>query len=91
MEVNFRRCIVDGQEALFHGWFEVRQMVSAGLTVVDDHPGGIISNVVGLIEYMDGRCERRYPYEIRFTDTKEFSTTELRVKSPENVFQKPEA
>lgn len=87
-----RECIVDNKDALFHGWFEVRQMVSAGLSIMDDHPGGVIADVVGIVEFMDGTVVKVFPDQIRFKDTAMYKAAQVVVdKLSESDLQKLQA
>lgn len=65
-----RPCIVDGRKALWHRWVEVRQCISAGLTVMNDHPGGFISDTLALVEYEGGDVAKVPVSAVRFTQTK---------------------
>ena len=68
MESMTRSCEYKGQPATFHRWVEVRKCISRGLTVLNDHPGGIIADTFALIEMQDGTVCRVTPESIRFTD-----------------------
>lgn len=52
-----RPCFDDGEKSLFHGWFEVAEMVCESM-LKGGHPAGIIRGVLGLVERKNGnRCE----------------------------------
>ena len=62
---NCRPCFVDGEKALFHGWFEVSQLVCESL-IKGGHPAGTVCGVLGLVEMKDGTMREVSSQRIKF-------------------------
>lgn len=61
-----RSCMVDGRPGVFHLWEQFSTVVSPS-PMVGGPPGGVISNVYGIVEFSDG-VKRVDPINIQFTD-----------------------
>ena len=61
-----RSCMVEGRTGNFHLWEKFSTVVTPS-PMVGGHPGGIISNVYGIVEFSDG-VKRVDPIHIQFTD-----------------------
>lgn len=59
------------QKALFHKWVLEQQPIPAGLSI-GSHPGGQLSQVLGLVELEDGSVQLVAPIKIRFIDTQSY-------------------
>ena len=55
-------------KALFHKWVLEQQPIPAGYAI-GSHPGGQLSQVLGLVELEDGSVQLVAPIKIRFADT----------------------
>lgn len=55
-------------KALFHCWVHKSEVVPPSL-MMGGHSGGIVSGVLGLVEYEDGTINQVYPSRIKFLDT----------------------
>lgn len=64
---QYRTCIVDGRNALFHSWEQWSEIVPPS-PMVGGHGGGVVQGTFGIVEYGDGQIEKVLPYQIRFTD-----------------------
>lgn len=67
MEFNLRPCIVGQHRALFHCW-EQRSEVMPPSPMIGGHSGGMVAQVLGIIEREDGTIHKAYPEEIIFID-----------------------
>ena len=67
IEFKLRPCIVNQQRALFHCW-EQRSEVVPSSPMVGGHSGGVVNQILGIIEREDGTIHKAYPEEIRFID-----------------------
>lgn len=65
---RIRPCFIDGEKALFHGWFEVSQIVCESI-MIGGHPAGTVRGVLGLVELKDGRMCEVSSQRIRFPDS----------------------
>ena len=63
-----RPCFVDGEKALFHGWFNVAQMVCESI-LKGGHPAGIVCGVLGLVELKNGKMCEVSSQRISFPDS----------------------
>lgn len=70
-----RGCTVDGRPGYFHTWEQYSQVVPPS-PLVGGHPGGMIAQVFGIVEFSD-RVERVDPYKIKFMDEDSASLSEL--------------
>lgn len=70
MEREKRPCLVkrDGKRAIFHRWAEVSQIVPPALTV-GGHGGGVVKDVMALVELEGGDVCMVHASEIRFLDS----------------------
>lgn len=64
---EYRPCLVNGKEALFHRWVDISRLVDAS-PMIGGHPGGTVSYCVGLVECEDGQILEVSPGSIKFTD-----------------------
>ncbi len=64
---EYRPCIVKGKKALFHRWQTISQVVAPSY-MVGGHPGGQLTETVGIVEYEDGTIGQPFPASIRFCD-----------------------
>ena len=64
---EYRKCMVDGERALFHRWHEFCDVVDAS-PMIGGHPGGQIKYTLGTVEYEDGTIEEVAPHKIKFCD-----------------------
>lgn len=55
-------------KALFHCWVHKSEVVSPS-PMVGGHSGGVVSGVLGLVEYEDGTIDQIHPSRIKFLDT----------------------
>lgn len=55
-------------KALFHCWVHKSEVVPPSL-MMRGHSGGIVSEVLGLVENEDGTIDQVYPSRIKFLDT----------------------
>lgn len=65
---KLRPCYVDGKKALFHCWFNVSQIVEPSF-LVGGHNGGVLYDILGLVEDENGHMMKVYPRDIQFLDT----------------------
>lgn len=74
---QYRPCLVcdrwdkkrkDVVKALFHCWIHKSEVVSPS-PMIGGHSGGVVSGVLGLVEYEDGTINQIYPSRIKFLDT----------------------
>ncbi len=69
-----RTCIVDGAQALFHGWAEVEKP-----NIEDGKQVGRWKNVIAVIEFRSGEVKAVRPNEVRFLDSdKQFAKYDWR-------------
>lgn len=61
-----RSCMVEGRPGNFHLWEQFSTVVPPS-PMVGGAPGGVISNVYGIVEFSDG-VKRVDPINIEFTD-----------------------
>lgn len=61
-----RGCTVDGRPGYFHIWEQWSNVVEPS-PLLGGHPGGVVAQVFGIVEFSDG-VERVEPYKIKFTD-----------------------
>lgn len=66
---EYRVCIVDGKNALFHTWEIKRQIIEPSL-MQGGHNGGTVQATLAIVEFEDGTIEEVYPYRIKFLDNK---------------------
>lgn len=66
-----RPCLIkkSGKRALFHRWAEVAQIVPPAMTI-GGHGGGMVKDVMALVELESGDVCMVYASEIRFLDSK---------------------
>ncbi len=65
---DLRPCKVDGEKvAFFHRWATVSRLVDHAL-VHDGDGGGVLYDIMGIVEDLEGRVETVRPERIRFTD-----------------------
>ena len=63
-----RPCFVNGQKAMFHCWRHASQVISPS-PLFGGHPGGVVSETYGIVEYEDGSIAAYVePGSIRFAD-----------------------
>lgn len=55
-------------KALFHCWVHKSEVVPPS-PMMGGHSGGVVSGVLGLVEYEDGTINQIYPSRIKFLDT----------------------
>lgn len=67
MNNAYRLCRVNGRIAAFHCW-EHRSNVVDASPLRGGHPGGVISFVLGIVEYDDGTIGLANPTSIQFVD-----------------------
>lgn len=68
-----RPCKVNGEEAIFHGFFS-RATVIESSPMVGGHPGGTIAYPVAVVEFKDGKVKTSEVGSIVFLDSgKRFS------------------
>lgn len=70
VRLKLRPCKVGDRDALFQGWFSVEKPIPPS-NIRGGHPGGQLSQILGLVEWNDGTVHTVYPYEVRFLDTEE--------------------
>lgn len=66
-----RPCLVGkdfDRKAVFHRWVEVAQIVSPSI-MNGGHGGGVVKDIVALVELEDGTVREFLPENIRFTDS----------------------
>lgn len=63
-----RQCLVKGKRAFFHRWVDVSDVIPAGLTVLNDHPGGVVRDTYALVEYEGGFVEKVPVNRVQFLD-----------------------
>ncbi len=70
MAYELRPCLVEktGEKALFHRWAEVAEIVPPSITF-GGHNGGVVKDVMALIELEDGRVCMIRASAIRFLDS----------------------
>lgn len=62
------KLVKDGEEkALFHCWVHKSEAVPPS-AMIGGHPGGIISGVLGIVEFESGKVREATPSDIRFVD-----------------------
>lgn len=66
---EYRPCVVNGKNAIFHRWADKAQTVGES-PLRGGHSSGQVWLVVGIVEYEDGTVHEAYPYEIKFLDGK---------------------
>ena len=69
MTINFERrlCKVKDEYGYFHTWEQYSQPVEASL-MIGGHPGGIVSFIMGIVEFSDGSVKRVPIESIQFVD-----------------------
>ena len=67
---RYRLCKVGDRKALFHRWYEERQIVPPSL-MTGGHQGGEIATTMAIVEYLDGQVARVHPERVIFLDTDE--------------------
>lgn len=70
-----RYCTVDGRPGYFHTWEQYSEPVAPSL-LIGGHPGGVIAQVFGIVEFSDG-IQRVQPYKIKFTDEESAALAEF--------------
>ena len=79
-----RPCIVKGDtKALFHCWFQVSEIVAPSVRK-GGHAGGVISGVLGLVEYEDGTVHKILPENIQFLDNNIFNDYDFEESNDEH-------
>ena len=53
-----RPCTVNGENAIWHRWVEVRECITPGLTVMNEHPGGFVCDTFALVEFKGGAVKK---------------------------------
>lgn len=83
---ELRPCLINEKiKALFHGWYTVSDIVGPSL-MVGGHNGGIIVDVIGIVEYENGTIHPVLPEQIKFVDDKfqdysfDFAVEKQRIK-----------
>ena len=71
IELKRRPCYVDEKRALFNCWSQESEIIAPSL-YVGGHGGGVISGVLGIVEFEDGTVARVNPERIRFVNCCEF-------------------
>ena len=66
---EYRTCLVNGKEALFHRWARFAQPVGAEIAV-GGAPGGQVEYTKAIVEFRDGKIELVNASSIQFTDNK---------------------
>ena len=66
IEHELRLCKVDGELGYFHTWEQWSNVIDAS-PLRGGHPGGVVSQVYGIVEFKD-RVERVSPNRIKFCD-----------------------
>lgn len=61
-----RLCTVDGKLGYFHCWEHYSKPIEPS-PMIGGHPGGILSQIFGVVEFPDG-VKRVDPYQIKFCD-----------------------
>lgn len=64
---DYRPCVIDGKNALFHRWEEVSEIVYPSL-MKGGHAGGEMKGTLAIVEMEDGCVRRVVPNAVRFTD-----------------------
>lgn len=71
IETKLRPCYIINKnkkkKALFHGWFNISDVVGAS-PMVGGHPGGTVSYPIGIVELEDGSVVEVEPINIKFID-----------------------
>lgn len=65
MADEYRHCLVNGENALFHRWTEVREIVVPS-PMVGGHSGGEIQQLFAVVEMGDGSVQMIPPERIKF-------------------------
>lgn len=68
VRLPLRPCKIEERDAIFHGWFPIAKPIEPS-PLPGGHPGGQLSQVIGLVEWNNGTVHTAYPHEIRFLDT----------------------
>lgn len=68
VKLPLRPCKIGERDAIFHGWFPIAKPIPPS-NLRGGHPGGQLSQVIGLVEWNNGTVHTAYPHEIRFLDT----------------------
>ena len=79
-----RICMADGQNAMFHCWEQVSEVIPPS-PMHDGHKGGTLRYTVAIVEFEDGKIEKVAPNGIIFRDTKKLMKRAL------NEFEKWES
>ena len=68
MEIKQERrlCAVNGETGYFHTWEQYSKPIEPS-PMVGGHPGGVVSYILGIVEFEDG-VRRVDPSEIKFCD-----------------------
>lgn len=61
-----RLCTVNGEAGYFHTWEQYSKPIEAS-PMVGGHPGGVVSYILGIVEFEDG-IKRVEPTVIKFCD-----------------------
>ena len=67
VEPKRRPCYVEEKRAMFNCWSQESQIVEPSIHV-GGHGGGVISGVLGIVEFEDGSVAKVYPERIQFAD-----------------------
>ena len=65
--MNYRKCTVKGEKALFHMWIQHSNILKPDIAA-GGHNGGTVSFVRGLIETEHGNMKEVLPKDIHFID-----------------------
>lgn len=71
IDIPRRPCYVGEERALFHGWFQESQIVPPS-NLIGGHNGGVVSAVLGVVEFGNGKVRKVYPEDIQFADGNNF-------------------
>lgn len=77
VSIEGRPCYVDGKKAMFHIW-SVKQEIVPPSPFKGGHSGGVVSGIVGIVEFEDGTVAEVYPCGIQFADGGDFQDTMFR-------------
>ena len=79
---NLRACKVDKLgNAFFHEWIKISKIIEPS-PLVGGHPGGVISNTLGIVELLDGTVATVDPRSIKFTDIKNMNDCQNSKEAP---------
>lgn len=65
---EYRPCLVNGKNALFHRWEDASRLVPPS-PAVGGHPGGRVSGVLAIVEFEDGTVDEVPPSAVKFLDS----------------------